>query len=631
MPSLWSKWVACGLIIASLVMPAGPALSQGLPRFEDDTELVSFLETLRGEGVAGEMAETGFVAYMMTPPPPPPPASVDMAQSDMIVVTGSRMENPSITNNQVAGVDEGGIVKVAGDYLVILRRGRLFTVSTADDTLAAIDRIDAFPDGLNGAGGWYDEMLVSGDLIIVVGYSYAYSATEVSRFRVSSSGELSHVDTHHLRSEDYYSSRNYASRLIGDELVFYAPLPLNLWRDADPLESLPALSRWAPGQEEPDLQRTAAADDVYIPEPLKKAGNTSINTLHVVTRCDLASEVFSCAATVVLGPSGRNFFVSTDATYVWITPGWHDRAAPGYLYRIPLDGRRPGAVQVAGAPLDQFSFHPNPDQDRLDVLVLPDGHGEGMWLAEHARGRPALLRLDMDRFGDGRGAAPDTAYQLLDTAEDVTVSRNRFIGDWLLLGINERDDASWSDAALAVGVESRREVRVPLDAELSRIEALGSDALLVTQDDDTVFATLDLDPEDPVITDRLVFRNSAEAEQRSHAFFYRPSGEPDTGLAALPLLSYDDRAALVFFARDGGSLTRRGRLGSRAGAWVSDDCQASCVDWYGNARPIFLGDRIFALLGYELVEGELGDKRIEETGRVNFTPPPPAARPVGSD
>ena len=27
------------------------------------------------------------------------------------------------------------------------------------------------------------------------------------------------------------------------------------------------------------------------------------------------------------------------------------------------------------------------------------------------------------------------------------------------------------------------------------------------------------------------------------------------------------------------------------------------MDWYGNARPIFIGDRTFALLGYELVEG----------------------------
>ena len=36
----------------------------------------------------------------------------------------------SITNTQEAGVDEGGIVKVAGDYFIVLRRGRLFRYGT---------------------------------------------------------------------------------------------------------------------------------------------------------------------------------------------------------------------------------------------------------------------------------------------------------------------------------------------------------------------------------------------------------------------------------------------------------------------------------------------------------------------
>jgi len=46
------------------------------------------------------------------------------------------------------------------------------------------------------------------------------------------------------------------------------------------------------------------------------------------------------------------------------------------------------------------------------------------------------------------------------------------------------------------------------------------------------------------------------------------------------------------------------------------------VDWYGNARPIFLRGRTFALLGYELVEGREDDGRIRELRRVSFAPPP---------
>jgi hypothetical protein len=59
-------------------------------------------------------------------------------------------------------------------------------------------------------------------------------------------------------------------------------------------------------------------------------------------------------------------------------------------------------------------------------------------------------------------------------------------------------------------------------------------------------------------------------------------------------------------------------------ARTDDGCKASCVDWYGNARPIFLGQRVLALMGYELVEGRLlgraGDERIETRRSISFSP-----------
>jgi hypothetical protein len=55
---------------------------------------------------------------------------------------------------QTAGVDEGGIVKRAGDFLVILRRGRLFTVRVGGDTLQPIAMRDAYaPDASRTARG----------------------------------------------------------------------------------------------------------------------------------------------------------------------------------------------------------------------------------------------------------------------------------------------------------------------------------------------------------------------------------------------------------------------------------------------------------------------------------------------
>src|SRR5262249_14737524 len=151
-----------------------------------------------------------------------------------IVVTGSRIEE-SITNTQEAGVDEGDIVKLHGDLLVILRRGRIFTVSIASGDLRPIDFINAFPPDVDAGADWYDEMLVTGDRVIVIGYSYGRGGTEVNRFHLSADGHLSFDDSYHLRSNDYYSSRNYASRLIGHRLILYSPLYLP-FGDADALD-----------------------------------------------------------------------------------------------------------------------------------------------------------------------------------------------------------------------------------------------------------------------------------------------------------------------------------------------------------------------------------------------------------
>jgi hypothetical protein len=44
------------------------------------------------------------------------------------------------------------------------------------------------------------------------------------------------------------------------------------------------------------------------------------------------------------------------------------------------------------------------------------------------------------------------------------------------------------------------------------------------------------------------------------------------------------------------------------------------VDWYGNSRPIFVGNRVFALMGYEIVEGKVNGTHLAETRRISFSP-----------
>ena len=74
----------------------------------------------------------------------------------------------------------------------------------------------------------------------------------------------------------------------------------------------------------------------------------------------------------------------------------------------------------------------------------------------------------------------------------------------------------------------------------------------------------------------------------------------------------------MFLGVEGLRFRDLGALRSGTASAVDDHCVASCADWYGNARPIFWRNRVFALLGYELVEGSLAGGRVRESRRADF-------------
>ena len=85
---------------------------------------------------------------------------------------------------------------------------------------------------------------------------------------------------------------------------------------------------------------------------------------------------------------------------------------------------------------------------------------------------------------------------------------------------------------------------------------------------------------------------------------------------------------LTYLATDaGGALSEAGQLVAthvdpQAGSPTGYACEVSCVDWYGNARPVFTGSRILALLNSELVEGKLAGGMIEQVRRLDLQAPP---------
>lgn len=535
----------------------------------------------------------------------------------------------SVTNTQHGGVDEGGIVKVHGDHLVVLRRGRLFTVKIGDGALKPISAVNAFGPDINPNETWYDEMLVSGDTVVVIGYSYNRGGTEVGLFSINNSGGLEYRSTYHLRSDDYYSSRNYASRLIGNKLIFYAPQYLYPGVE-DPFRSFPAVRKWHRGARANEFRRIVSATNVYRPDAEFDADNGM--ALHTVTVCDLENGGFDCQGTSVIGPAGRVFYVSPDAVYVW-TSSWARRArdkSSSIIFRMPLNGSGPSALRASGSPVDQFSFLQSEDQ-HLNVLVRSDASGDGMWGAEVAAGDVALMRVSIHSFSDGSESVPRSGYRRLPKPEGYTF-QNRFVENHLIYGTGSgwgRPNPDADKSNLFVVNWARGDShQIVLPHGVDRIEQMGTDAVVVGTDGKNLhFSSLRLGRW-PEIVSRYTRKEASQGELRSHGFFYKPDGD-DSGTLGLPISVpgrsgyrhlFESSAAILFLRNDSLEFREVGELGARPEKAIDDQCRASCVDWYGNARPLFLRGRVFALLGYEIVEGRLDDGRMTELRRVNYAP-----------
>ena len=334
------------------------------------------------------------------------------------------------------------------------------------------------------------------------------------------------------------------------------------------------------------------------------------------------------------GPSGRVFYVSPDSVYVWTSAWQRHRKNNSLLFRLPLDGSGPSALRVSGGPVDQFSFLQSEDQ-HLNVLVRSESNGDGMWAAEVSEGDVALMRIPIISFSDGSELVPAHKYRELEKPQG-DYFQNRFVGNYLIYGsgLGYRQDPPESKLFL-VDRRGGNSHQLPLPHGVDRIEAMGSDAVVVGSDGkDLHFSSVRLN-QWPEIVSRYTRQAASQGELRSHGFFYKPDGA-NSGTLGLPITVpgrsryehlFRDSAAILFLHNDALQFRDVGELGSQPEKAIDDQCRASCIDWYGNARPLFLRGRVFALLGYELVEGTLEAGRIREIQRINYTP----GKPVLSD
>jgi hypothetical protein len=635
-------------------------------------------------------------------PPVCPPDRPNCLREESIVVTGSRIaapSNPSITNNQRRGVEEGDIVKQIGHYLLVLQDGRIFVVDIAAEAGAGLrltDRADVYRNPRSEM--WYDEMLVFGDRVLITGYSYDEGATEMAVFRLSDAGRLSREGVFRISSNDYYSDSNYATRLIDGNLVTYTPLRISDLERAD--FKWPAVRRWLPQddarsaaflarrarnwRERPDDPPAAGPpliDAANIYRPVRLLENPVIHTVSV---CPLASSdnggSLDCRTTAFVGPETPQWYVTEDSVYLW-TAGESEndnrcarelpisirQSAPALVYRVPISGARPDLIAARGFPPDQFAMQ----ADARNLYALVRLSPIGCYERSDAPSRLAFFSIPLAQLGPALAEAPDSAFTELPGTVSHQVA-SRFTDRYLVYGGLSRFRAGYPEAAQIAdyGGEYRRRVLndlqprpayvVPIGRpeavrpltighSVIRAERVADDIVLTGYRDQRGLSLTLIDLSGrPAVASTVLLNGRYESEGRSHAF--NSLIEPDgSGLMGLPTVrriadsnryNWRSRASDLSFLQ----VDRRGRLIAigeleRRFDYVNEfdeatgvededgvpgyQCEVSCIDWYGNSRPIFTGGRIFGLSGTELIEGRVANGRIGEVRRINIALSPP--------
>jgi hypothetical protein len=588
-----------------------------------------------------------------------------------IVVTGARVASSpqstplavtSITNNQVAAVDEGDIVKRIGDYLLVLQDGRIFSANFR--TMELADRIDVYrrdEDGDPRGADWYDEMLVQGDHVLVTAYSYEEEATELSVFRLDqASGRIERRGVFLISSEDYYDADNYATRVVGDRLVIYTPFEPE---DLVDRGNRPVIRSWRPSDDFVGRERGGrpilSVEDIHLPvfgveEPV----------VHMISVCALGNldrDSLPCDTTGFIAGEQVEMFVSSDNIFLATTAThWRDLSVavwcnglrgeqvvsvpppPGAVFRLPLRRGEPDLLAVRGQVIDQFSMDQQGNRFRM-VETSPTYHCSDTWWRPNDV--PIALELVDERIGDFVRTwrpAPERRFTRLPAAGAGMVE-NRFIGEWLLYGTRTRygrppegDDRPEPPAAIAVPLgNAAAAVRLELGHEITRLESLGGDAIATGYRDASGLNVSYIElGESARIADSTLLADRFESESRSHAFnaTVRSGGEGVMGLPTvlrvkesdrLPWRSDDSQISFLAFDR-AGSLADIGQISPAMHDGDEPEgytCEVSCVDWYGNARPIFIEDMAYALMGTELVEARPSADRIVELRRLLLTRP----------
>lgn len=568
---------------------------------------------------------------------------------DRVTVTGSLIDAADVvTNNQEPGADEGGLVKKSGPFLFLLEDATLHALRIERGGVPVMEKassiaLDDQPFDLDDT--WYDELLVAGDHLLVLGFNYREDVAELQAFALTPEGRLRRTAKLWIRSGDYFSSSGYASRVVGDRLVTRVSTPIV--PDATNWD-WPEWSRrdvpnptWQPIVEPTDL--------TYVPGAFSDR-----MAIHVVLRCDLAAVAmgaFSCDRRAVVGPEAAVFYVSAKAAYLGLYHlGMDGFGDPNYLpegsygdtetpaeiphrttiARIAFDEGLPvGMARIEGQVLDATSFSDKPTG--LFVRTTRT-RIEREGTDSRRRYQPVLSRVlpsDWQRAASGT-QPPFAAFPGWSEEREAQV---RFTAKACWVSTLGGPFDEWGGPARLfmhrIGLEDGRHSTVEVAHRPAILQPVDDHLLLVGDDlgGRLTVSVLD-DAADITRLGTLRWSGLSLGETRSQAINLRRRPEGDWLLAwpTVERLSRDlpdywrqrdsQVADLQFTALREGALADAGPVRMQEIA-LGDEPEE--IAWYGDARVAFVGDRVFAFSRNLVKEARYDGRRMIVSGVLDLS------------
>ena len=230
-------------------------------------------------------------------------------------------------------------------------------------------------------------MLVSGDWVIVIGYSYARGGTEINRFRLSRDGQADLRRHPSLCARTIITARQLrlaADRQPADLLLAALPAHTTIRRPC-PASALVRRRR------DRSFRPIAGRRQIYVSPAMLANPDGVINTLHSVTSCDLTAPELSLHGDRRAGPASRTFYVSSNGVYLWLRRLDEERRGASrfnrYIFRCP--SRASGPRRSARAAMPSTS---SPSARTRPTACSTSSSGARLWRRDVAAGSAAGRR-----------------------------------------------------------------------------------------------------------------------------------------------------------------------------------------------------------------------------------------------